>query len=90
MLTFGQFRIDQDENNYIIQQEKQRKNGDMYWYTLAYYGVGHLDLALQNVLMRKIQASEKDELRHVLKVLAETKKEIMDAVEELKTNGKTE
>lgn len=84
MLNFGEYRIDQDEHNYLVQQEKQRKNGDKYWYTLAWYPIGQLDLALQNVLMRKIHAADKDELRHVIKVLAETKKEIMDAVDALK------
>lgn len=80
MLTFDNYRLDQDENNYIVQQRMKRKNGDTYYKNIAYYGIGQLDLALQNVLMRKIHAADKDELRHVLKVLCEAKLEIMEAV----------
>lgn len=86
-MIFEPYRISQDENNYIIQQRAERKNGDEYWKTLAYYGIGELDLALKNMLNRRIHSAQKDEIKHVLKVLVDTKREILNAITKVKVEA---
>lgn len=84
MLNFHPYRITQDENNYIVQQIKKRKNGDEYWDALAYYGHNQLDLALNNVFNRKIAAADKQEIAHCMKAIVSAKNEILEAVKCLK------
>lgn len=82
-MQFDNYRIITDENNYIVQELKTRKKtGDEYWSPLAYYGINQPELAYQNVLMRKIHASHKDELRFVIKAIGDAKAEIMKAVKD--------
>ena len=80
-MIFDKYQIITDENNYIVQELKTRKkDGVEFWQSVAYYPINCPELAYQNVLMRKIHASHKDELRFVIKVICEAKSEIMKAI----------
>lgn len=85
MLIFGNYAIDQDANNYIVQQRakhgaKSKTPGVEYWKDLASYPVRNLDLALQNVFHRKIADADKQEIAHCIKAINDAKKEILEAV----------